>query len=78
MEIDYYEVVKKLVGPIDPIGETQEDDRRLGNLEIMTYLIDRLLRDIDNVAMKDNCTTASIRKAAKCASDFFDHLGIYE
>ena len=36
MTIDVYKVVKKLIGEIDPIGETQTDDERFENLKAMT------------------------------------------
>ena len=40
--MDVYEIVGKLVGPIDPIGETQTDERRFENLKVMTELKESL------------------------------------
>lgn len=33
--MDIYEVVTKLVGPIDPAGETHTDKKRFENLKVM-------------------------------------------
>ena len=45
-KIDVHEVVKRLVGPIEPIGETQADAERLENLNDMITLLDDLLDGI--------------------------------
>ena len=31
--MDYYEVVKKLIGEVDPVGETHIDNERFENLK---------------------------------------------
>lgn len=41
-----YEVICKLVGPIDPVGETHTDNKRLENLKTMTRVLDHLLDDV--------------------------------
>lgn len=73
-----YEVIKKLVGNIAPIGETNEDDKRFENLKVLTDLLDQLLFDIDHVARQKNRQEHSIQRAGKYASNFFDRLGIKE
>lgn len=40
------EVVKKLVGEIDPVGSTHVDDIRFKNLETMCELVEDLISDI--------------------------------
>lgn len=77
--IDVYEVVTKLIGPIDPIGETNEDNRRYENLRNLTQLVDRALSDIDRISMscKDD-HRFSIKRAGEHCSKFFDDLGIEE
>ena len=72
----YYEIVKKLIGAIDPIGETNTDEKRLDNLENMTVLVDCLIADIDRVAMNKGKPEYSINKAGEVASQFLDDLGI--
>ena len=79
MSIDIYEVVKKLVGEIEPIGETQTDDKRFENLKVMTKLIEKLLYDVDNVAYQyKNNHQYSMKRSAEYASKFQDDLGIQE
>ena len=77
--MDIHEIVKKLVGEINPIGETTTDERRFENLQEMVGLVDNLLGDIDSIAHKyKNNHQHSMKKASKYASDFFDKLGIKE
>ena len=71
-----YDVVKKLIGEINPIGETHEDSRRLENLENMIALVDHLLSDIDAVALNKGKPEFSLNKAGTVASEYFDDLGI--
>ncbi len=75
--MDIYEVVKKLVGEISPIGETQTDSNRFENLKIMTELTDKLLTDIDKVAYvyKDS-HEYSVKRAGEFAEKFLDKMGI--
>lgn len=75
--IDVYEVVKKLIGSIQPIGETQTDNRRLENLKAMTELVDKLLTDIDEIAHRyKNNHQYSMKTAAEYASKFYTDIGI--
>lgn len=73
-----YDVVKKLIGPINPVGETNEDNRRYLNLEAMIELTDKLLFNIGVVTQRCSDPRASVQKAAKRASEFYDDLGIPE
>jgi hypothetical protein len=74
--LSIYKVVKKLVGAVEPVGETTEDDRRFDNLQVMTELVDLLLSDIDSVAQNKNRGEYSMKRAGVFASDFFTRLGI--
>ncbi len=77
--IDVYEVVKKLVGEISPVGETQTDNVRFENLKDMTDLVDKLLTDIDWIASnyKNNhsYSTYSMKRAAEYANEFYNRVG---
>lgn len=73
-----YEIVNKLVGEIQPIGETTEDSKRFENLKTMTVLVDDLLTDIDNVAQGKNRYEFSIKQAGEYADKFLTRLGIGE
>jgi hypothetical protein len=76
--MDIHEIVKKLVGPIDPVGESNTDDIRFENLKIMTELVDELLTDIDHVASNRDRAEYSMKRAGEHASKFYDDLGIPE
>lgn len=77
--IDIYEVVRKLVGNIRPVGESHTDTDRFNNLLELTDLVDKLLSDIDAVAYDyRNNHQHSMKKAAKFAKEFLDKIGIEE
>jgi len=59
MELD--EMVMKLVGPVVAVGETNEDAKRLENLEILVTLVDRLLYKIEDAAMAANRQEMSMK-----------------
>lgn len=73
-----YDVVKKLVGDIDPVGETNADEKRFENLKDMTQLVDMLVGDIDRVASNKNRVEHSMKRAGQHADNFLTNLGITE
>lgn len=68
--MEIYEIVKKLVGEINPVGETNEDDKRMGNLRVMMKLVEKLVSDIDCVAYDKNKVEYSIKRAGEYADNF--------
>jgi len=74
----YYEIVKKLIGEINPIGETNVDKIRFENLKVMAELVNELIIAIDNVAYNNkNRHEYSIKKAAEFAEKFLSEtIGI--
>jgi hypothetical protein len=74
--MELYGVVIKLVGPVMPIGETREDEKRLENLKVLCDLIDKLLTDIDDVAQYSSREEYSMKTAGIYASKFIDRIGI--
>lgn len=70
------DVVRKLVGPISPVGDTQLDEERFENLKTLTALISDLLGAVDDVAANACRTEFSMKRAGLHASRFFDELGI--
>lgn len=78
VKMTVYDIVHKLIGPINPIGETNTDDRRFENLKDMTELVDQLLTDIDAVSyVNKDMAEFSRKRAAEYATKFFNQLGIY-
>ncbi len=71
---DYHEIIKKLVGPIEPIGETNEDDRRYENLKTMITLVDSLLFDIDMVSIESDRIEYSMKRAGEKAKKFMEDI----
>ena len=70
-----YQVVKKLVGRIDPEGETNTDNLRFENLKEMTRVVDGLLFDIEAVAIGNKGRPEYSRKrAGEYASKFLDDV----
>ena len=77
MAIDLYEVVTLLVGRIQPVGETREDERRLENLKEMCDLVERLVADIVRVELdNNNAHQASMKKASNVARSCLEGLGV--
>ncbi len=77
--MEIYDVVKKLVGEIEPVGASHIDKDRLENLKVMIKLVDDLHTDLDNVVYENkDMHEDSIKQAVKLINDFFDKLGIPE
>lgn len=70
-----HEIVKKLIGDIRPVGESNTDSERLENLNNMCVLITHLVMDIADMAhMNKNHYQHSIKVAVKKANDFMKDL----
>jgi hypothetical protein len=69
-DINLNKVVNKLVGPINPVGETNEDDVRFENLKQMTHLIDHLLFAIAIISKDKESELFSVRRAGLFADEF--------
>ena len=65
-----YDVVKELVGEIEPVGETNADNRYFENLETLTGLVEALLTDIYAVVRYEERTEYSMNRAGKFAHNF--------
>lgn len=74
MRMDLFDIVTRLVGPVQPIGETYADDARLDNLKKLTELTERLLAEIRQAASCADRPEASMSKAGKYAKDFLDEI----
>ena len=77
-EIDVYEVVRKLVGPIEPVGDTNIDATRFENLRNMASLVERLIGDINWLLQHKNSNLHSMKNAGMYADKFLTSLGIEE
>ena len=75
---DIYDVVVKLIGPINPVGESHTDDKRFKNLTVMVDLIEQLLTDIVYVIPAKERHEYSMKKAGEYADNFYTSIGIKE
>lgn len=73
--MEIYDIVKKLVGPIHPVGETYEDEDRLENLEVMTELVGEILFDISVISDNNKDRVEhSMKEAGKFAYEFLETI----
>lgn len=65
------EIVLKLTGEIQPVGETTTDNKRFENLKVLCELVNELVSEIDNVSFynKDRCEY-SMNRSGKYANEF--------
>ena len=76
--LTYKEIVQKLIGPINPVGETNADNKRFENLKIVCDLVNELVEEIDAVSWYNkNSQEYSRKRAAEYAEKFLSEtLGI--
>jgi len=72
--VDLFEIVMKLNGPVQPTGESNEDHRRLGNIQTLTELIDRLLFEVNNATMEADQPEASMKAIGVHAKEFMEAI----
>lgn len=61
------EVLDKLIGKIEPVGETNIDSERFENLKTVIGVVDDLLIRIEEVAQYKNYQEHSIKRSAEFA-----------
>ena len=67
------DVVLKLIGSVDPVGESNADDRRFENLKVLCELTEHLVCVIDDVSYRNKDRAEySMSRAGKYAFDFID------
>lgn len=70
------EVLDELIGPVEPVGESHIDGKRLENLTKMINVADSLINDIARVAIYQDNHLHSIKEAGRKAKIFLDERGI--
>lgn len=78
--MELIDIVDKLIGDIEPVGDTTIDEERFENLKAYCELIDKMVSKVDDVACKnENSRLASVKKSNDYIGDFFTNkLGITE
>jgi hypothetical protein len=74
--VTLYKIVTKLIGPIQPMGDSALDSLRLENIKVMTELVSELLADIEHAAKELNRGEDSMVKISKHAREFL--VGVKE
>lgn len=70
--MELIDIVRKLAGPIDPVGETNTDEARFQNLKKVTELVETLLTDISKVSQNMDRFEYSMRRAGEYAFTFLN------
>lgn len=66
-----HDLVKKIIGKINPIGESNIDEQRFENLKEMCHLAEMILMDIDDLRAEfDGDRRASVKKCTDYAIKF--------
>lgn len=71
--MEIVDVVTKLIGKIDPVGETHTDNARYDNIKVMTALIDSLMYEIHEIARYER-HEYSINRAKRYCEGFLKHV----
>lgn len=76
--MDYTQIVTKLIGPIDPVGETNTDNERFESLKAQCQLVEELITRIQYIANTNkNRHESSMQRAGNYADLFLTKtLGI--
>jgi hypothetical protein len=69
--MDYTKIVTKLIGPIDPVGETNADEERFESLKSQCKLVEELIMRIQYVANSNKCRHEHSMKRAGDYADLF-------
>jgi len=77
--MEIIDIVRKLTGPIEPVGETHTDDKRFENLKVRLELMLELHKEIDEIAMYyAHRQEFSMARAGKECDKYLKQLGIPE
>ena len=74
--MDYYAIVTKLIGPVEPVGSSHIDEQRLKNLNELTDLAGKLLDDIRKISRRAISHEYSVRIAGELCKQFIDREGL--
>lgn len=69
--MELIDIVNKLIGNIEPIGDTSVDEERFENLKAYCELINEMVTQVDDVAYNNrNSNLASVKKS----NDYIDNF----
>ena len=68
------EIVMKLVGQVQPVGESHTDRERLENIKALTELVDELLGEVDMASRSASRQEASMKAIGEHAKNFLNDV----
>lgn len=76
----HHDIVKKLIGPIAPVGDSAIDKERLKNLKDFCSLVENVMYDLDdiysrNINSKEHSVYEIARQAERTLEDVRSNLG---
>lgn len=72
--LDTYQIMEKLIGPIDPIGETNTDNARLDNLVEFMILTQKMVQKVKEISRNQNRVEYSIKRTGEYAEHCLKHI----
>jgi len=75
--MELIDVVKKLIGPVEPVGDSNVDDKRLENLKQLTSLTVDLVDLIRDVSLYKNNYQHSMKIAGEHANECLKDISNY-
>ena len=74
-----FDIVKKLIGPINPIGCSSRDAESFENLKNMIELMDLIHSEIDDIAYRNKDDKQhSVKRSVDYINVYLDKIGIKE
>lgn len=73
-KVTNFDVVKKLIGNVHPIGETYTDEERFENLRRMTELAEQIIMELEKELENENHYADSIQKSGKYIKHWFESI----
>lgn len=71
------DIVMRLIGPVNAVGSSHEDEKRLANLKELTGLLDDLMHEVSYAASSYNNHQDSMKKIGRYAHDYLQSFGRY-
>ncbi len=74
-ELTTSQIIKKLIGPISPTAESNEDSNRYNNLIFMCELVDVLVMEINDIHLRNKHDKhGSVKKISDYAGNYIAGL----
>ena len=72
--MELFEIVMKLNGPVQPVGEHNADQTRLSNMKALTELADRILYEINRAEPAADRVEFSMKAIGVHAREFMESV----